>query len=48
MRCLTDVQLDGELVAWDNTGRADWHRLSGRVLQGGTTIPVSFIAFVAG
>jgi bifunctional non-homologous end joining protein LigD len=40
-----DVQLDGELVAWDDSGRPDWHRLGARVLHGDTSIPVSFIAF---
>jgi len=40
-----DVQLDGELVAWDDSGRPDWHRLGARMLHGGTSIPVSFIAF---
>jgi bifunctional non-homologous end joining protein LigD len=41
----TDVQLDGELVAWDHTGRPDWHRLSARVLHGDSSIPVTLIAF---
>jgi bifunctional non-homologous end joining protein LigD len=40
-----DVQLDGELVSWDDSGRPDWHRLGARVLHGDTSIPVSFIAF---
>ena len=40
-----DVQLDGELVVWDDSGRPDWHRLGARVLHGDTSIPVSFIAF---
>jgi|SRR5215211_298761 len=33
-----DVQLDGELVAWDHTGRPDWHRLDARVLHGDTSV----------
>jgi bifunctional non-homologous end joining protein LigD len=40
-----DVQLDGELVAWDHIGRPDWHRLGARVLHGDTSIPVTFVAF---
>ena len=28
------VQLDGELVALDETGRPDFHRLSSRMLHG--------------
>ena len=38
-------RLDGELVAWDNTGPPDWHRVGARVLHGDTSIPVSFITF---
>jgi bifunctional non-homologous end joining protein LigD len=40
-----DVQLDGELVAWDDDGRPDFHRLSSRMLRGDTSIPVSYIVF---
>jgi hypothetical protein len=31
-----DVQLDGELVAYDADGRPDFHRLSARMLHGDT------------
>ena len=40
-----DVQLDGELVALDETGRSDFHRLSSRMLQGRPGITVTFSVF---
>jgi bifunctional non-homologous end joining protein LigD len=40
-----DVQLDGELVAWDDQGRPDFHRLSRRMLHGDMSIPVSYLVF---
>jgi bifunctional non-homologous end joining protein LigD len=40
-----DVQLDGELVAWDEEGRPDFHQLSARLLHGDTSIPVTYIVF---
>jgi hypothetical protein len=39
-----DAQLDGELVAWDDSGRPDWHRLGARVLHGDTSILVDVLA----
>ena len=35
-----DVQLDGEIVALDEDGRPDFHRLSARMLHGTREIPV--------
>ena len=40
-----DVQLDGEIVAWDENGYPDCHRLGKRVLHGDTSIPVTLIVF---
>jgi bifunctional non-homologous end joining protein LigD len=40
-----DVQLDGELVALDETGRPDFHRLSSRMLHGRPGIAVTFFVF---
>jgi bifunctional non-homologous end joining protein LigD len=40
-----DVQLDGELVAWDATGRPDFHALSRRVLHGHSEIELVYYAF---
>src|SRR3954470_12765594 len=40
-----DVQLDGEIVAWDEEGRPDFHRLSARMLHGDSTISVSYVVF---
>ncbi len=40
-----DVQLDGELVAWDEHGQPDFHRLSSRMLHSDTAIPVTLMVF---
>lgn len=40
-----DVQLDGELVAWDENGHPDFHLLSRWMLLGDTTIPVTLLVF---
>jgi bifunctional non-homologous end joining protein LigD len=40
-----DVQLDGELVAWDGHSHPDFHRLGRRMLHGDTTIPVTLMVF---
>src|SRR5690349_9524334 len=40
-----DVQLDGELVAWSDDARPDFHRLSRRMLHGDGSIPVTLMAF---
>ena len=40
-----DVQLDGELVALDETGCPDFHRLSWRMLHGRPGIPVTYFVF---
>jgi bifunctional non-homologous end joining protein LigD len=40
-----DVQLDGELVAYDADGRPDFHRLSARMLHGDTSIAVTYVVF---
>jgi bifunctional non-homologous end joining protein LigD len=40
-----DVQLDGELVAWDESGHPDFHRLSSRMLHGDMSIPVTLMVF---
>jgi ATP-dependent DNA ligase len=37
-----DLQLDGELVAFDENGHPDWHLLGRRVLHGNESIPVAF------
>lgn len=39
------VQLDGELVALDDTGRPDFHRLSSRMLHGRGSVAVTFFVF---
>jgi bifunctional non-homologous end joining protein LigD len=44
--CLpSDVQLDGELIAWKDDGLPDFHRLGQRTLNRDTSIPVSYMAF---
>jgi bifunctional non-homologous end joining protein LigD len=40
-----DVQLDGELVAWDANGHPDWHLLGRRMLHGDLSIPVTLMVF---
>ena len=40
-----DVQLDGELLALDASGRPDFHRLSRRMLHGDATIPAVLFEF---
>jgi bifunctional non-homologous end joining protein LigD len=40
-----DVQLDDELVAYDDTGRPDFHRLSARMLHGKSDVPVTYMVF---
>jgi bifunctional non-homologous end joining protein LigD len=40
-----NVQLDGELVAFDADGKPDFHRLSERMLYGRTGISVTYKAF---
>jgi bifunctional non-homologous end joining protein LigD len=40
-----DVQLDGELVAPDETGRPDFHRLSSRMLHGRPGIALTLFVF---
>jgi bifunctional non-homologous end joining protein LigD len=40
-----DVQLDGELVAFDTEGYPDFHRLSQRMLHRCEGIPVTYVAF---
>ena len=45
-RCLPEgVPLDGELVALDESGRPDFHRLSSRVLHGRGGIAVTLFVF---
>jgi len=39
------VQLDGELVALDENGRPDFHRLSSRMLHGRGGIPLTLFVF---
>jgi ATP-dependent DNA ligase len=39
------VQLDGELVALDDSGRPDFHRLSARMLHGRTGIALTLFVF---
>ena len=39
------AQLDGELVALDDTGRPDFHRLSSRMLHGRTGIALTLFVF---
>jgi len=39
------VQLDGELVALDESGRPDFHRLSSRMLHGRTGISLTYFIF---
>jgi bifunctional non-homologous end joining protein LigD len=40
-----DVQLDGEVVAWDRDGHPDWHLLGRRMLHGDLSIPVTLMVF---
>ena len=40
-----DLQLDGELVALDESGRPDFHRLSSRMLHGRPGIPATLFVF---
>jgi bifunctional non-homologous end joining protein LigD len=40
-----DVQLDGELVAFDADGHPDFHRLGRRMLHGDASIPVTLMVF---
>jgi len=40
-----DVQLDGELVAFDVDGRPDFHRLGARMLHGHVGIAVTLFVF---
>jgi ATP-dependent DNA ligase len=40
-----NIQLDGELVALDETGRPDFHRLSARMLHGRTGIALTLFVF---
>jgi bifunctional non-homologous end joining protein LigD len=40
-----DVQLDGELVAFDSDGNPDFHRLSARMLHRQNDIAVAYVAF---
>jgi len=40
-----DVQLDGELVTWDATGRPDFHVLSRRMLHKVAGIAVTYFVF---
>jgi bifunctional non-homologous end joining protein LigD len=44
-RLPADVQLDGELVAWDENGHPDWHRLGRRILHRDESIPVTLMVF---
>src|SRR5690348_7291990 len=40
-----NLQLDGELVAWDGNGHPDFHRLSSRVLHGRSEIALTYMVF---
>jgi bifunctional non-homologous end joining protein LigD len=40
-----NLQLDGELVAFDDDGNQDFHRLGQRMLHGHEGIPVTYVAF---
>lgn len=40
-RVPANLQLDGELVAWDENGLPDFHLLSRRVLHGHRNIPIT-------
>jgi bifunctional non-homologous end joining protein LigD len=40
-----DVQLDGELVAYDRDGRPDFHRLTARMLHGDRSVVVTYAVF---
>ena len=40
-----DVQLDGELVALDERGHPDFHRLGRRMLHGDTSVPITYMVF---
>jgi bifunctional non-homologous end joining protein LigD len=39
------VQLDGELIAWNDEGLLDFHRLGRRMLHGDQNIPVTYMVF---
>jgi bifunctional non-homologous end joining protein LigD len=39
------VQLDGVLIAWNDEGLPDFHRLGRRMLHGDRSIPVTYMAF---
>jgi bifunctional non-homologous end joining protein LigD len=41
----SNVQLDGELVAWDANGHPDWHLLGRRMLHGELSIAVTVMVF---
>jgi len=41
----SNVQLDGELVAWDEQGQPDFHRLCHRMLHGDAHVPVTYMVF---
>src|SRR5437764_203695 len=40
-----DVQVDGEIVSWDQTGRPDFHLLSRRMLHKVDGIAITFFVF---
>jgi len=40
-----DVQLDGELIAWNEEGLPDFHRLGRRMLHRAHSVPVSYMVF---
>src|SRR5687768_4164910 len=40
-----NVQLDAEIVALDESGRPDFHRLSSRMLHGRPAIPLTLFVF---
>ena len=40
-----NLQLDGELVAFDRDGLPDFHRLSARMLHGDTSVSVTYFVF---
>jgi bifunctional non-homologous end joining protein LigD len=44
-RLPADVQLDAELVAWEESGRPDWRRLGRRMLHKDMSIPVTLMVF---
>jgi hypothetical protein len=39
------VQLDGELIAWNEDGNPDFHRLCRRMLHGDPSVAVTYMAF---